>query len=148
MKHLGTRFYVFSTDAIGRTDAENQVVYDETACELALEGVGFIECAGTFEGRAERCYLVPGRSVESTVSRVCAEAGQASYLVVTEDTRDAYLVAPGSEYHKHLGRWREVSSPAAFVNGAGTTFPGDGDAPDRHFTCAPYGALVDLPGGF
>jgi hypothetical protein len=119
------------------TDARQ---HSELACDLALDGIPFAECTGTFNGFLEAGFIIVGAESQNYVAQLATEYGQETYLVIAEHDRTAYLVDTTTGYHTHLGRFISL----------GDTPPIAGDwtlVNDTYYTTDDRPG-VDLPEGF
>lgn len=133
------RTYILSAYR-GKHAAQDRRDHAELSCDLALHGVPFRECEGTFDGKFEQSFVVVGAANERVVKALAIDYGQKCYLVIAEHDRQAYFVDPRSGYHAHAGRFVSVGEQKP--SGDYTLVDGN------YFEIVPSSKGSDLPGGF
>ena len=134
------RTFVLSAYTEGKSVQENHARHCELANDLELEGVPFAECEGEYNGVGECGYVVTGALHERTVRELSLHWNQDTYLCVAENDRAAYLVAPLSGFHTHIGTLVSHGDTPPDT-GAWTLLQG------TYFHTVVKGALIDLKGG-
>ena len=124
----------------GTSAAHDRAAHCNLVADLALEGVPFRECEGSFEGNYEQVCIVTGAASQDTVQALAESYNQACYLVIAEHDRITYEVSTTTGFHKHIGKLTNVGTEKP-VDAAGWTCC-DG----QYFVTSPR-VGVDLPGG-
>lgn len=110
------RTFIFSAFQ-GNNQVEDERNHNELAADLALEGVRFSECTGSYQGTEERGFIVTGAGNQDVVQALCESFNQVSYLVIAENDRTAYDVVVSTGYHTHLGRFHAVGEDKPDADG-------------------------------
>lgn len=134
------RVYVFSAHLTTNTHSENRQAHCDLSYDLALAGVPFQECKGSYKGVKEDAYIVTGVSNEHTVKVLSTLYGQETYLVVTEHDRDAFVVSCETGYHTHVGKLVHVGDQEP-ANDSWTHVGGE------YYTTSNIGPFTHLPTG-
>ena len=104
------RTFILSAYRSNQPASVNRLNHSELACDLALEGLSFSACEGSFEGEYEQGYVVVGAHATLAIVNLALLYRQDSYLVVAENDRTAYLVDPDTGYHTHIGKFGAVGT--------------------------------------
>ena len=124
----------------GGSAAHDRAYHCELVADLALEGVPFRECEGSFDGDYEQGCIVTGANNQDTVQALAESYNQKCYLVIAEHDRIAYSVDTVTGLHTHLGKFTNVGTDQP-LDAAGWTYV-DG----QYFVAEPRPG-VDLPEG-
>jgi len=128
---------------LGKDATKDRAQHCELACDLALEGIPFRECEGSYKQQYEQAFIVVGVENQRAVRELARHYGQETYLCIAENDRTAYLVDCSTNYHTHLGKFHAVGEDEPDAGeGLGWTLL------DGVFFTTDGAPGVDLPEGF
>ena len=139
------RAYVVSASRADCSEYYNRQAHIELLDRLTESGFPFHDARGKYNGVVEDCAVVVGREAGPLVRELADYFGQDSFLVVSENDRQAYTVDPCSDYYSHVGTLEYVGYGvhARPVSGPWTCVSG------HYYVATPRpGHYVDLPEGF